>query len=135
MKAFRVATVPFALALAAGCAPMDHGTNTDGHGKNVPVATATGPSVSCIPISQISESRVRDDWTIDFRMGAGRWYRSTLPNRCNGLGFERAFTYSTSLSQLCSTDIITVISSTGGGGISPRGSCGLGQFQPVTLAK
>jgi hypothetical protein len=104
-----------------------------GHAKDVPAATLTGAAASCIPLSQIQESRVRDDWTIDFHVGGDRWYRNTLPYRCNGLGFERAFSYATSLSQLCSTDIITVISSGAGGG--PRGSCGLGQFQPVTLAK
>lgn len=131
MKAFTLA--PFVALAVAGCAQTPLSGN-DGHGKDVPAAKAVGAAVSCIPITQISESRVRDDWTIDFRVGGGRWYRNSLPYRCNGLGFERAFSYATSLSQLCSTDIITVISSSGMDA-GPRGSCGLGQFQPVELDK
>lgn len=115
------------LGMAAGT------TSTDGHRRDVPAATPTGPAVSCIPLVGIRESQVRDDWTIDFRTAGNKWYRNTLPYRCSSLGFERAFSYATSLSQLCNTDIITVISTGGGGG--PRGSCGLGSFQPVELAK
>lgn len=107
--------------------------STDGHRRDVPAATPTGPAVSCIPLVGIRESQVRDDWTIDFRTAGDKWYRNTLPYRCSSLGFERAFSYATSLSQLCNTDIITVIATGGGGG--PRGSCGLGSFQPVELAK
>lgn len=115
------------LGMAAGT------TSTDGHRRDVPAATPTGPAVSCIPLVGIRESQVRDDWTIDFRTAGNKWYRNTLPYRCSSLGFERAFSYATSLSQLCNTDIITVIATGGGGG--PRGSCGLGSFQPVELAK
>lgn len=38
-----------------------------------------------------------------------------LPRRCPGLRFEKRFGYQTSLSQLCSTDIITVITDHGRG--------------------
>ena len=66
-------------------------------------------------------------------MGAGNTvYRNRLPNSCPQLGFERRFGFSTSLSQLCSTDTIWVI--IGGGGIQRGATCGLGQFQPVTGA-
>jgi hypothetical protein len=98
-----------------------------------PPATPAGKPVSCVQLSQIQETRVRDDRTIDFVMrGRNRVYRNTLPSACPSLGFERRFSYATSLSQLCSVDIITVLYA------NPpmRGaSCGLGQFQPVTLAK
>ena len=94
-------------------------------------AKPSGKPESCINLQQIRESRVRDDQTIDFYMLCGKVYRSTLPNSCPQLGFEKRFSYKTSLSQLCSTDIITVLTSTG---ISPGASCGLGQFQPVTGA-
>jgi hypothetical protein len=113
---------------------MQEGTGRNGHADDVPAARVLGAAQSCIPIASIQESRVRDDWTIDFRTGGNKWYRNTLPHRCNSLGFEKAFSYSTSLSQLCSTDIITVIGNTGGG-LDTRGSCGLGQFVPVELAK
>lgn len=89
----------------------------------------------CLPITGIRETRVRDDSTIDFYMNNGRIYRSVLPNSCPTLGFERAFSYATSLPQLCSVDIITVIRQGGAGTGGLRGpSCGLGVFQPVSAA-
>jgi hypothetical protein len=127
-------TTSAALSLGA-CAPAPGtASGNTGHAANIPAATSTGPAVTCIPITSIQESRVRDDWTIDFRVSGTKWYRNTLPYRCSSLGFERAFSYSTSLSQLCNVDIITVIRN-GGGPQGPLGSCGLGLFQPVTLAK
>lgn len=104
---------------------------TRGH-ERVPVATETGPAKSCIPLRSIRETRVRDDRTIDFVTSGRKAFRNVLPDACPGLGFEQRFAYATSLGQLCSTDIITVLYQTGGA----RGaSCGLGKFQPVTLAK
>ena len=98
----------------------------------IPAATPAGKAQSCIPIQQIRETRVHGDRTIDFHMAGGKVYRNTLPYDCGSLGFEERFSYQTSISQLCSTDIITVIRTP----ISVSGpSCGLGQFQPVTLAK
>lgn len=132
MRAFRTAAVVAAFLALGACGPRP-ATGTGGHAANVPAATLTGAPVSCIPLAQIRESRVRDDWTIDFRISGTKWYRNTLPYRCSGLGFEQAFSYQTSLSQLCNVDIITVFANGAAGG--PRGSCGLGQFQPVTLAK
>jgi len=58
-------------------------------------------------------------------MSGGETLVNRLPNRCPGLGFEKRFAYKTSLSQLCNTDIITVITSMGRGA-----SCGLGTFSP-----
>lgn len=124
-----------ALALAlAGCA-ADKAPGDNGHRSDIPKAKVTGEAVSCLPIQSLRESVVRDDWTIDFRTGANKWYRNTLPRRCNGLGFERAFAYGTSQTQLCNVDIITVIQSSGGPGPMTRGSCGLGDFTPVELQK
>ena len=132
MKRFGLIPVLALLALA-GCAPMAGGRD-DGHGKNVPAARPTGTARNCIPLTSIRESRVQDDWTIDFHTGGKDWYRVTLPQRCNGLGTYRAFKYATSLSELCSTDIITVMEF-GGPGSGPRGSCGMSQFQPVEFTK
>jgi len=113
---------------------MPGGGDEGGHGKNVPIARATGPAVNCIPITSIRDSQVQDDWTIDFHTGGRDAYRVTLPQRCNGLGTYRAFKYETSLSQLCNTDIITVMEFGGPGG-GPRGSCGMGMFTPVEIGK
>jgi hypothetical protein len=100
--------------------------------RRVPEATPTGPAVGCIQLSQIRETQVRDDRTIDFFLRGGRVYRNTLPRSCPNLEFEQRFGYATSLNQLCSVDIITVLQLPP----SPAGaSCGLGRFQPVRLAR
>jgi len=132
----RMTLILLSAAALSGCAAQGSGaSSSNGHGKDVPAARVVGKAVSCIPLQSIRESRVRDDWTIDFRTDGNRWYRNTLPNRCNSLGFERAFSYETSLTRLCNVDVITVIASNGGPGPINRGSCGLGEFTPVELAK
>jgi hypothetical protein len=98
----------------------------------VPEAKPLGSSVNCISLSQIRESRVRSDKIIDFRTSGNKWYRNTLPFACPSLGFEERFGYATSLNQLCSVDIITVLYASP---VSRGASCGLGTFQPVELSK
>ena len=103
--------------------------------RNVPPeAIQIGKAQSCIPLTQIRETRVYGDRTIDFRISGKKVYRNTLPHDCPSLGFEERFSYATSLSQLCSTDIITVLYSQGSG-LSRGASCGLGEFQPVEIVK
>ncbi len=98
----------------------------------VPVAKPIGEPVSCVQISRISSTRVHGDSTIDFHMNGRKVYRNTLPMSCPGLGFEERFFYKTSIGQLCSVDIITVLQSPG---LSRGASCGLGKFQPVEIVK
>jgi hypothetical protein len=109
----------------AGSAAIARDRNTP------PEATPVGKALDCVPLRNIRSTRVYGDSTIDFDMGGGRVYRNTLPHSCPSLGFEERFAYKTSLSQLCSVDIITVLQSPG---IVPGPSCGLGKFQPVKLA-
>jgi len=94
---------------------------------------AVGDPVNCIDINRIRSSRVRDDRTIDFEMNGRDIYRNTLPNSCPGLGFEQRFAYKTSINQLCSVDIITVLQGAGPG-LMQGASCGLGQFQKMQKA-
>ncbi len=108
----------------AGCAG---GTATTA--SSAPPPKVIGEPVSCVLLQNIRETKVVDDRTIDFVMRGGEIYRNTLPNSCPQLGFERAFTYSTSISQLCSVDIITVLQQAGG--IRRGASCGLGKFTPI----
>lgn len=99
-----------------------------------PAARITGPAVSCIPISQMRETRIRDDWTIDFLSSGRHGWRNTLTARCPGLRSNDAITYETSLSQLCSTDIVYVLENIGG--VPRRGApCSIGQFVPVELER
>ncbi len=102
--------------------------------KEAPAAVSTGYPVSCIPLHMVRESKVRNDRVIDFRVNGNKWYRNTLPYACPSLGFEERFSYRTSLSSLCSTDIITVLTQYGAQ-LGRGASCGLGKFQPVTIAK
>ena len=114
-----------ALALAACSAPET--------GVEPSPAPETAQGKRCISLAAIRNTRVVDDSTIDFTMRDGRILRNTLPHACLSLGFEEAFTYSTSLSQLCSTDIITVVLQ--GSGPKLGASCGLGPFVPHTPIK
>jgi hypothetical protein len=93
-------------------------------------ARVTGPAQSCVPLSAIRNSHVLSGRVIDFGNGPRSTYRVVLPQDCPNLGFEQRFTYATSLSQLCATDINTVLQSPG---ITRGASCGLAPFQPIEL--
>ena len=95
-----------------------------------PLATIAGAPESCISLPQLHETRVRDDWTIDF-VSNGHVWRNTLPGRCPGLKVNDAFTYETSLSQLCNTDIVYVLEKAPE--LHRGAACGLGRFVPVKL--
>jgi hypothetical protein len=123
MKQILFATALLTLAAAADAKPRD-----------IPAATPDGAAVNCLQTTRIRETRVRSDSVIDFYTLGGKVYRNTLPNSCPSLGFEEKFAYSTSTSELCNVDIITVLQS-GGPGLMRGASCGLGKFQPVQLAK
>lgn len=119
------------LLLLAGCSARDTAPRASASppaGTQSAATPATGPS--CIETSRIRESRVIDDKTIDFILRDGSVLRNTLPFSCPQLGFERAFSYKTSINRLCSVDIITVIVQ--GGGVRTGASCGLGKFVPYT---
>jgi len=108
-------------------------TGATARDRNIPPeATTDGPETSCVQLTQISSTQVYGDSVIDFHMRGGKVYRNTLPNSCPTLGFEERFLYRTSISQLCSVDIITVLQQPG---LSQGPSCGLGKFQPVKLVK
>ncbi|QJU57258.1 hypothetical protein HL653_05120 [Sphingomonas sp. AP4-R1] len=118
--------LPFALLASLMGAPLA------ARDRPAPVATPDGPPVSCISMP-IGQSVVRDDRTIDFFVGR-KVYRNVLPQACPGLGSEKAFSYNTSISRLCSVDLITVLQRVGGQFM--RGAtCGLGPFQPATGIK
>jgi hypothetical protein len=99
-----------------------------------PAARITGPAESCIQLSSFSETRIRDDWTIDFMRNGRQGWRNTLPQRCSGLKSEGAFSHETSLAQLCNTDVIRILFRSGGG-LQRGAACGLGQFVPIEIER
>jgi len=110
-------------ALAVNVAPAlakDNEAGTKG--------VAVGEKVNCLDIVRIRNTRVLDDKTILFYMRGNEVYKNTLPTACPQLGFEKTFTYSTSLTQLCHTDIITVLFATP---LQEGASCGLGLFEKI----
>ena len=122
-----LAATILALSLAACAATARDETDQ----RALAEATPLGEPTDCVQIAGIRNTRIRDDRTIDFYMAGGRIYRNTLPHECSGLHFEDGFSYRTSLSQLCSTDLITV---TRPGGMDGP-TCGLGRFQPIETAE
>ncbi|HEX7751113.1 MAG TPA: hypothetical protein VF440_01810 [Novosphingobium sp.] len=122
-----------AAALAAGSSAFAGSGKPRPRPEPSPAARPVGTPTSCIPLNQIRESKVRDDWTIDFVAAGKRAWRNTLTARCPGLRINNAITYETSLNQLCNTDIVYVLETAGG--IRRGAACSLGQFVPVELER
>lgn len=133
-KGFREHTSPtpafyllpvLAVTALAGCASQpaaDRQTLSD---------TATG----CIAVTRIMSTDVLDERTIVFEMNNGDIYRNSLPQRCGGLSDRDAFMYRIPSTQLCRSDIITVLQRTGpagGTGFMPTNSCALGSFEQIS---
>ncbi|MEO6153509.1 MAG: hypothetical protein ABIT09_04865 [Croceibacterium sp.] len=127
MKALPIALLT---AATAACTVAPTATASDA-GVRASAVHVIGPAISCLTPSRITDSRVRDDYTIDFRLSGGRSYRNTLPQRCSGLGFEERFGYTLHGSQLCRGEIIHVLYSGGG----PGAACALGEFVPIEGAR
>ncbi|WP_164156465.1 hypothetical protein [Sandarakinorhabdus rubra] len=93
-------------------------------------APAAKPEVrTCLPVASIKGSNVVDRSTIDFTLRDGSVWRSRLRQPCPQLGSERAFSYQTSIPQLCAQDIITVIVPISGR--MSGASCGLAPFEKL----
>ena len=120
---FSMAILPFVLAACA----------TDGSKRDEVVAFQPDPSQPferCVSILRIDRTDVLDDQNVIFYMRGGQIFRNWLPRRCAGLNNRDAFSYRTTINQLCDTDVITVIDSMGPGAL-PGASCGLGGFYPA----
>jgi hypothetical protein len=92
---------------------------------------APGEVRSCINLREIDHTSVVNDQTILFYARDRDIYRNDLPNRCPELRTEQRFMYRVALSQLCSSDTITVLNDIGFG-FTPGFTCGLGKFAPIT---
>ena len=124
LKSLRLFT---ALLMAALVVPAGAGA-AEGQGKPAAPAPKT---VQCVPLRMIRQTRILDDKTILFEMRSGEIWRNELPYDCHGLKREDRFGYKTSMDQLCSTDLITVLPTMGIAGPT----CGLGEFVLYTPEK
>lgn len=89
----------------------------------------------CISVTRIMNTDVIDESTLVFEMDNGEIYRNSLPQRCGGLSNRDAFMYRIPTTQLCRSDIITVLQRSGpagGTGFTPINSCALGSFEQVS---
>ncbi len=85
---------------------------------------------NCVSLQSIRKTRIVDDQTIIFYMRGGDVFVNSLPRRCPGLKRAGAYSYATSLSRLCNTDIIRVLETFGSAFPRPAAACGLGFFSP-----
>ncbi|MDZ7769256.1 MAG: hypothetical protein U5K38_09335 [Woeseiaceae bacterium] len=85
----------------------------------------------CISLHRMDRIEVVDPQNLLVYMRGGDIYRNRLRNRCPGLRKNRPLMYSTTTSQLCDLDRITVLYDRGAG-FTPGASCGLGRFIPVS---
>ncbi|WP_310475339.1 hypothetical protein [Sandarakinorhabdus sp.] len=94
-----------------------------------PAAQASAaPEVrQCLQLSALRSTNVVNSRAIDFTLRDGSVWRANLHSACPQLGTERAFSYSTSIGQLCAQDIITVIQPMARNFNGPR--CGLAPFE------
>jgi hypothetical protein len=118
-----------AALMATGCSPTSAAPTSARQAP--PAVVAAGAPVDCVQLTAIERTRVWGDDVIDFHMRGGKVYRNTLPMSCPNLGFEQRFSYKTTTGQLCSIDTIAVLPT---GSSIPGPTCGLGKFQPVTIA-
>jgi hypothetical protein len=117
-------------ALVAACLQLPAGTLLAEEAAPAAAEQAGGKTgLNCIPLQRIQSTRVLDDQTILFELTGKETLVNRLPHRCPGLGFEKGFGYKTSISQLCSQDIIWVLTHMGSG-LERGASCGLGSFEP-----
>ena len=84
----------------------------------------------CISLQRIQSTEVIDKQHILFRLTRHDMYVNTLSHPCPGLRPNQPYMYSTSMSQLCSLDSITVLNQVPFG-FTAGASCGLGTFEPI----
>ncbi len=87
----------------------------------------TGDYQTCLGLRQINQIKPLDERTFLVRVGVNDYYLNQTTSSCRGADstFNR-LQYTTSLSQLCRNEIISIVDNTTG---FTTGSCGLGSFE------
>jgi hypothetical protein len=84
----------------------------------------------CVDLRRIDHTEAVGDQDILFLMKDKAIYRNQLPHACAGLTRREAFMYRVVLSQLCDTDVITMLERWDFG-FTPTESCLLGKFELI----
>lgn len=88
----------------------------------------TGEAKLCLRSQRIKYVDILDDWTLLIEMAGKDYYVNHLTHRCPGLKLEDRFSYTLrGLTQLCNTDVITVLHTD----FIKGASCGLGKFEKL----
>ncbi len=87
-------------------------------------------NVRCVDLNRIDHTEIVGDRNILFYMKNRSIYRNRLPQACPSLSQGNPFMYRVVLSQLCDTDVVTVLERWGFG-FTPTQSCLLGPFDLV----
>lgn len=116
-----------ALTAAAGCATVEQEEITQAAQERLADFERTGEMRSCLNLRSISQITPLDDRHFLVRAGVNDYYLNVVSGRCAGAGrFSNRLQYTTSLSQLCRSEIINVVDNSTG---FVMGSCGLGSFE------
>ena len=119
MSTGRFTSLTIALALGA-TAPLPTYAQSD-----PPPATP-----HCVDLRRIDRTEAIGDRDLLFHMKDDSIYRNELPHACPGLARDEPFMYRLVLSQLCDTDVITMLQRWNFG-FTPTESCMLGKFKLI----
>ncbi len=87
----------------------------------------TGETSDCLRLASIQSSQILNERQILFTVAGGAWLQE--PKNCTPLRKHYALSYTTSMSGLCTTDMITLIDGATPGSIV--GSCSFEPFQKL----
>jgi hypothetical protein len=93
--------------------------------------TRTGEMTNCIYSRQLDQVKILNKKQILFEMLNGKYYLNE-PTSCPSLRKRYALKYDSTIGQICTTTIVTLLDT--GSGLHYQGACGLGKFEKVEKA-
>jgi hypothetical protein len=90
--------------------------------------TRTGEMSNCIYARRLDQVKILNSTQILFEMHGGDFYLNE-PTSCPSLRKRYALKYDSTIGQICTTTIVTLLDT--GSGIHYQGTCGLGKFEKV----
>lgn len=116
-----------AVAGLAGCASVERAEITPEAEERLADFERTGDTRTCLSLRAIDRIQPLDERHFLVRVGLNDYYLNEISGRCGGAGrLNNRIQYTTSLTQLCRNEIITIVDNTTGFTV---GSCGLGSFE------